>query len=172
MMWNLRGHHWVMTYQNTRSLIRVPGHQARSLSPDCPNVRSISEPAELMCNVSLHCWAIGGLSHPSTPTHLAWVFLVVCATWDPHIAARSDFSLSSSKVQHTAKEIPPAEKHEVFQTQMSTGIPHVGLCSHPTIIRHNQSPHWCCKSEITVNCLGLWLVVRGVSISCSWLRSC
>lgn len=75
---------------------------------DCFNVRPVSEPTELMCNVSLHRCAIGGLPSPHLlpPTYLAWLFSLfhIGAPETPHAPAWSDFSLSISGVQHTAKK--------------------------------------------------------------------
>lgn len=50
--------------QNTHPVIRVLGHQAEISPLDLFNVRPVSEPTQLMCNVLLQYCAIGGLPSP------------------------------------------------------------------------------------------------------------
>lgn len=110
MMWNLQGLYWVISNQNTHSLIKVAAGSP-SWIPQLGsfNVRPICEPTELMCNVSLHCCPIGGLPFPCLLHILlgfSHFFTSIVPPETPHVPAWTDFSLSLSQVQHTAKKIP------------------------------------------------------------------
>lgn len=129
--------------QNTHPVIRVLGHQAEISPLDLFNVRPVSEPTQLMCNVLLQYCAIGGLPSPYL------------------LHASLDFSCCFTSI--TPPETPPpctcmirlhtvtlsgstcgqenTTNRRISHNQMSREAPHIGFHSHPTIIPDCQSSH-------------------------------
>lgn len=154
-MWTLQEFHWVISNEN---MLTGKGAGSRNwiLPVSCLNFRPISEPMEQMCNVSLHCFAIGGLPFPVSPPHLACFLTVphpLChLSPPPHEPACSHLSLWL-RVQGTAKEIPPTEKPEHFwQTNVVSNSSRLSQSPY-NLLRHKSS-HRKHELETTAKCLG------------------
>ena len=174
VMWNLQCLHWVSTDQN-KLTDKGDGSPNWIPSPGCFFFRPIGELADLMCDVSLDCSAIGGLPFPYTSYASCLTFLAVPhSLWHlrPRISLHAQTSHCHSRVQCTAKKNTTNWETGEFPPTDVLRKTYVSSLSHPAIIPGCQSSHWCCKIEMTVNCLGLWLTVKGVSVSCCWLSSC
>lgn len=176
-MWTLQEFHWVISNENMLA-DKGAGSPSWILPPGRFSCRPISEPTEQMCDVSLHCFAIGGLPFHVPPSCLGC--FPHCSTstvppTSPHEPARSHLSLWLL-VQCTAKEIPPTEKPEhVWQINVLSNPPRHS--QPPYKLLTHESSHWWCELESTANCLGCGWPLRGrggwgVSISQSWLSSC
>lgn len=133
-MWTLQEFHWVISNEN---MLTDKGAGSRNwiLPVSCLNFRPISEPMEQMCNVSLHCFAIGGLPFPVSPPHLA-CFLTLphplchlsppCMSLPVHISHRDlEFKVRPRKY-HQRRSLSISDKQMLWAILQDSH-------SHPTI---------------------------------------